>query len=278
MSNENFDPLHDFQPDRRTVRKVLSTVQLNLVFWGSDWARPALRDLKDKVERAANEMCAGGYLWGLAQYNHDEHIRVTSVIPCLDTETPVPKEFTDPADPLEPKKRSDVVDEIKSLIKAGQIAVPAPGDSAKACDLLCIVIMPPDVKCGGPSPKESLDGQHFYFDYEDGQKRRVYYGWVLHGSIQRITTSLSEELVEAITDPVPDPAMGWQIKDNMGIGLELCDVCAGITADVAGVRVQTYYSAYHRDAIAGESLKNGLEPWPLWPDPPLPAVQSASCS
>ena len=274
MSDENFDPLHDFQPDRR---KVLSTVQLNLVFWGSSWATSDdLKELKDKVERAAKEMCAGGYLWGLAQYNHDEHIRVTSVIPCLDSATSVPKEFTDPADPLDPKKHSDVVDEIKSLIKDGKIAVPTPGDSAMACDLLCIVIMPPDVKCGGPSPKESLDGQHFYFDYEDGQKRRVYYGWVLHGSIQRITTSLSEELVEAITDPVPDPAMGWQIKDNMGIGLELCDVCAGITADVGGVRVQTYYSAYHRDAIAGivrESSKNGSEPWPPWPHPPLTAAQ-----
>jgi hypothetical protein len=112
-----------------------------------------------------------------------------------------------------------------------------------------MVIMPRGVTCStADDDGEDGDGQHFYFDYHG---RNIYYGWVRSGSaeraLERITSTLSEELIEAMTDPIP--GKGWVVS-AAGEEVEVCDVCEGVNARVNGVLVRTYYSNDAQDCVA----------------------------
>jgi len=206
-----------------------------------------MAEVSDAVETMIRP---GGYLSGLDQYNLGCEPAVNLVQTCYDLDPENPRQtFQDDGD------HSDVVDEIKSLM--GSIERESPPDPH--AQPLYIVIMPPGTTCSSTDTDgEPLAGEHNWF-VKDGH-RRVYYGWVLHGTIQRMTIALSEELVESITDPEPpccdDALAGWVMKDNQGAFQEVCDVCEGITATVDGVLVQTYFSNEKTDCVAPPAIPN----------------------
>lgn len=248
-NRSNYDPLAGFGP------RVLSHVQLRLIFWGSEWDKDEQKTLRARIKTSVNAILESNYLEGLAQYNRGVHIKIKAEKADRDVDPRYdpPRRFADPADPRNPAQASDVIDEIKRLLEGHQIDHP----EDTSTDLLCLVVMPPGVTCSSNTEDgEPPVGQHFYFDC-DCCNRRVYYGWVLNASAEKITTLLSEELVEAITDP--EPPTGWVMKDNIGVNRELCDVCEAITGKVKGVLVKAYYSLEHGDAI---QFKNGGEPAP----------------
>jgi len=244
-----FDPLASFGP------RVLSRLQLRLIYWGSAWNTGVQPELRATIETKLNVLLKSGYLDGLAQYNKGARIEIEPVNAYADVDAKYdpPKDFADPADPGNPAGASHVIDEITRLLKEHEIGLPV--DTSVA--LLCMVIMPPGVTCSSITEDgEPPVGQHFYFDY-GGEKRRVYYGWVLNASADKITAILSEELVEAITDP--EPPTGWVVRDNIGVNRELCDVCEAVTHYVTvdgkaeRVLVKAYYSLKDRDAIQFET-------------------------
>lgn len=227
----------------------LSRVQLHLIFWGAHWRtsqHPSMERVSDAVKRIIRP---GGYLSGLAQYNPLGCQPVVDLVQTrfdLDPER-APEQFQDEGG------HSDIVDEIRSLM--GPIEKEIPPDPGT--QQLYIVIMPPGTTCSSTDGDgEPLVGEHSWF-VKDGH-RRVYYGWVLHGSMDRMTIALSEEIVEAITDPEPpccdDSLAGWVMKDNQDTFQEICDVCAGVTAKVDNVLVQTYFSNEKMDCIAPPAI------------------------
>ncbi|MGA2590967.1 MAG: hypothetical protein ABSH32_13695 [Bryobacteraceae bacterium] len=246
MSSQTATP-----PIRFEFRKgtFLSRVQLHLIYWGTHWRdakHPSVADVSSAVKKI---ICPGRYLSGLAQYNRLGCEPVVDFVQTpydVDAENP-PKTFQDDA------THSDVVEEVKSLM--GPIERESPPDPH--AQPLYLVMMPPGTTCSSTDTDgELLAGEHNWF-VKDGH-RRVYYGWVLHGTIERMTIALSEELAESITDPEPpccdDALAGWVMKDNQGEFQEVCDVCEGITATVDGVRVQTYFSNEKMDCIAPPAI------------------------
>jgi hypothetical protein len=226
----------------------LSRVQLHLIFWGAHWdtdQHPSRAEITDSVKRLIRP---GGYLSGLAQYNPlgcEPVVELVETRYDLDPEK-APKKFQDDAD------HSDIVDEVTSLMGAIERVLP-PDPRAQP---LYAVFMPPGSISTSLEDGEPKAGEHGWF-VKDGQ-RRIYYAWVLHGSIERMTIAFSEELVEAITDPEPpccdDSLSGWVMKDNQGEFQEVCDICESITATVDGVRVQTYFSNEKKDCIAPPAI------------------------
>ncbi len=236
-------------PVRFEFRKgaFLSRVQLHLIYWGAYWrdADPSMANINAAVQKLIRP---GGYLSGLAQYNRgcEPVVELIRTRDDLDPEGPS-KTFKDEA------SHSDVVEEVKSLM--GAIDRESPPDPH--AQPLFLVMMPRGTTCSSTDTDGSpLAGEHGWFVH-DGH-RRVYYGWVLHGTLDRITTALSEELVEAITDPEPpccdDALAGWVMKDNQGDFQELCDVCEGVTATIDHVRVQTYFSNEKMDCVAPPAI------------------------
>jgi hypothetical protein len=224
---------------------VLSRLRFYLVYWGSHWKTNEGRQLVSRVTESAGNMVDGGYLSQLAQYNRPpgQPFEVMSVAAVLDDGSDPPNPFAD----SEGKGRSDVRDEIKSLIDRKVLDPHSDPNS----DALYMVIMPRGLTCStADDDGETGAGQHFYFDLNG---RNIYYGWVRSGSservLERITTTLSEELVEAITDPIP--GTGW-VASEATEDVEVCDACEGVNARVNGVLVKTYYSNEDRDCVTGK--------------------------
>lgn len=227
----------------------LSRVQLHLIFWGAHWRtdqRPSRAEITDAVKKIIRP---GGYLSGLAQYNPlgcEPVVELVETDYDLDPEK-APKTFQDDAG------HSDIVDEVTSLMGAIERLSP-PDPHAQP---LYAVFMPPGSTCTSLNEEgEPSEGEHGWF-VKDGQ-RRVYYAWVVHNSIERMTIAFSEELVESITDPEPpccdDAIAGWVMKDNQGEFQEVCDVCESITAKVDGVLVQSYFSNEKMDCVAPPAI------------------------
>ena len=224
---------------------LLSHVRLHLIYWGSHWNTKEGKELMSGVTEATRKMVDGGYLSQLAQYNipAGQPFEVRSVTAVLDDGSDPPNPFAD----SEGKGPSDVRDKIESLIER-KVLDPYSDPTAEA---LYMVMMPRGVVCStADDDGETGDGQHFYFD-DNG--RNVYYGWVRSGSaeraLERITSTLSEELVEAITDPIP--GKGW-VGSEATEDVEVCDACEGVNARVNGVLVRTYYSNADEDCVAGK--------------------------
>jgi hypothetical protein len=225
---------------------VLSRVRLYLIYWGSHWSTKEGKHLMSGVTESARKMAEGGYLSHLSQYNKPsgQPFEVSCAAPVLDDKSDPPNPFADSED-SDGKGRSDVRDEIKSLIGRKLLDPPSDGTA----EPLYMVIMPHGATCStADDDGEDGAGQHFYFDYNG---RNTYYGWVRSGSseraLERITASLSEELVEAITDPIP--GKGW-VTSGTTEDVEVCDICQGVNLLVDGVLVRTYYSNDDQDCVA----------------------------
>ena len=224
---------------------LLSHVRLHLIYWGAHWNTKEGRELMSGVTEAARKMADGDYLAQLAQYNipAGQPFEVKSVTSVLDDKSDPPNPFAD----SEGKGRSDVRDEIRSLI-VRKVLDPHSDPTAEP---LYMVILPRGVACStADDDGEAGDGRHFYFEHNG---RNIYYGWARSGSaeraLERITSTLSEELVEAITDPIP--GKGW-VAPEATEKFEVCDVCEGVNIKVNGVLVRAYYSNADEDCVAGK--------------------------
>lgn len=220
----------------RGTGPVLSRVRLHLIYWGKYWDGKDANKLKTDIATAVTKILQpSGYLSNVAQYTDDHTIDVIlndSPIP-INSEPPTP--FNDPP---------DSVAAITSLIAAGSVPHPDPNSDPQHRHQLYMLMLPPGVTPSNPDRGEPAGGEHDSFKY---QGTPVYYGWVRSTSVgdplPRITVALSEELIEAITDP--EHFTGWVSSDKE----EICDVCEGVNWRVDGVLVRTYYSNAHGDCI-----------------------------
>jgi len=224
---------------------LLSHVRLYLIYWGSYWKQEG--KLMSDVTVSIGSMVDGDYLSQLAQYNVPDgqpfEVRLAGTV--TDYESGPPNPFSDSEKKGGP---SDVRNEIMRLIDGDKLGPPSDGTS----QALYMVIMPKGVTCStADDDGEDGDGQHFYFVH-NGQQ--VYYGWSRSGAsdsaLERITSTLSEEIVEAITDP--EPGKGW-VASATGEEVEVCDVCQGVNLRVDGVLVRAYYSNRVQDCVAGKA-------------------------
>jgi hypothetical protein len=229
---------------------LLSRLRLYLIYWGSHWNTETGTDMMLRITGAVQSMADGEYQSQLAQYNFPagQPFEIKSVAAVLDDASDPPKTFED----SEGKGRSDVRDEITSLFARGKLDQ----DFDSTADALYMVILPRGVVCStADDDGEDGDGQHFYFEHNG---RNVYYGWARSGSaeraFERITSTLSEEITEAMTDPIP--GRGWVVSEAAE-AVEVCDVCEGVNAKVNGVFVRTYYSNAARDCVAGRASEQG---------------------
>jgi hypothetical protein len=200
---------------------VITSVHLQLVFWGSTWSNNPTPPVDD-IARAARSIVSGPYMSGLAQYRGVGPGTLAGTTMAATSEPPA--RFSN----------QDVENLLTDLLAAGSFPSPSADDA-----LLLLVIAP-----AGVSSQEDFDGLHSYFEW---QGTPVHYGWVTHdGQLDSLTTILSHELVESATDPegtaivgVPGTCgtrSGWcEIGDT-------CEDCAQCTGKVNGVDVQAYWS------------------------------------
>jgi hypothetical protein len=223
---------------KRGTGPVLSKVRAHLIFWGARWDGSVE---KTRITEAAEIMVKpGGYLAQLTEYTDDHTIDV--VVNPVTAGPPKPL-----AGPL------DIQAEVSRLIGAGTVPHPDPSLDTGKRNQLYVLILPHGVKTN-ETGEEGLGGRHSSFPFED---KPAYYAWVrstlVGDPVPRITVALSEELVEAITDP--EPFTGWVSADKQ----EVCDVCEGVNWRLhgkPGVLVRTYYSNALQDCFPGPPVKD----------------------
>ena len=217
---------------------VLQVTQLFLIYWGTAWtATPAPTPTPDQITSACRTMVASPYMTGLAQYRGIGRgfVRGSAVI---NTSNP-PNGFTD--------------NQVSSFID-GQITantVPAPDVDNQT--LYCVV-MPTGVN----SSNASFIGEHTYYT-RSGQ--RIHFAWITNsGSLSRLTTIISHEVVESATDPEGSAFLGVAGTCSQGGWCEIGDVCSS-TSVLDGVTVQSYWSN-----------QAGACTVPAWPNRSYPRV------
>ncbi len=204
---------------------ILTNVQIQLIFWGTDWGAQASPSM-DEVTQAVQNILSGPYMSGLAEYRGIGN--GTLLEPALASFSDPPQTFSD----------DDVSDLVIKLIATG--IVPEPNDESQ---IWYCVIMPVGVSFNNPS----TNGEHsfafgvtysFPFDVDID---KVLFAWVMNdGTPEGITTIFSHELVESCTNP---DGHGFQILPlNPNSWNEIGDACQGKTGEVNGVTVQAYWS------------------------------------
>ena len=206
--------------------RILESVKVELVFWGSAWTRAVSPSSAD-VGGAVATVLSGPYTSALGQYRG---IRPGTLLGSVTVTE---------SDPPNPFKTDDVANFVHDHIKSG--VVPEPDLSP---DLLYCVILPPGVNC----VDSSIIGEHsysLYVDYDpplDLDVNWFHFAWVTNdGTLPTITTIFSHELVESCTDP---EGTGWTARSGPCTGAGWCeigDVCSS-TGQVGGVTVQSYWS------------------------------------
>jgi hypothetical protein len=194
---------------------VLDHVHAELVYWGTGWW--AYSDLMGAVTKAVDTMFAGPYTGPLAQYRSSIGTGKT-VGSVLVTSSSPPGVFT----------QNDVTQMLSGQIDQGKL--PNPQNDP---ELLYMVVPQPG------STNDSYFGEHSYAYCSKGLYS---YGWVVNnGVLDPLTSHLSHEVAEAITDPhgnavqvYPPDATYWnEISD---------DEAEGYAYRVSGVLLQSYFS------------------------------------
>ncbi|MER7584351.1 hypothetical protein [Kitasatospora sp. NPDC097691] len=217
---------------------VLQVTQLFLIYWGTAWtATPAPIPTSAQITAACQTMTVGPYMAGLAQYRGIGRgfVRGSTVI----TSSNPPNNFTD----------VQVSNFIDAQITAGTV----PATDVDNQTLYC-VMMPTGVNASN----SNFIGEHTYY-IRSGQ--RIHFAWITNsGSLSRITTIISHELVESATDPEGSAFLGVAGTCSQGGWCEIGDVCSA-TSTLDGVSVQSYWSNQ-----AGQCLVPG------WPTRSYPRV------
>jgi hypothetical protein len=217
---------------------VLQVTQVFLIYWGTAWtASPAPNPTSAQVTSACSAMLASSYMTGLAQYRGIGRgfLRGAAVI----TSTNPPNSFTD----------SQVATFLDGQLTAGTV----PGPDVDNQTLYCIV-MPQGIN----SSNTSFIGEHTYYT-RSGQQIR--FAWVTNsGSLSRLTTIISHEVVESATDPEGSAFLGVAGTCSQGGWCEIGDICS-TTSTLDGVTVQSYWSDQSGSCVV-----------PAWPARTYPRV------
>jgi len=197
--------------------------QVQLVFWGAEWTKPAPPTSPQAIESAVQVLCQGIYFEPLSEYGAFESITYGGSYYASSSEPPA--QFV----------RGNVQGLVTSLIGAGSVPKPNTGNYA---DWIYCVLMPSTTvyQPGG------LNGEHSVASWTDPdtkQSFKPYVAWILNGTLDQMTTTISHELAEAITDP---QGTGIQLAPaNPSNWNEIGDVCASV-AYLDGVAVQAIWS------------------------------------
>lgn len=198
---------------------VLQVTQLFLIFWGNAWtANPPPTPTSGEITAACRTMMASSYLTGLAQYRGIGRgfLRGAAVVTASDP----PNGFTD--------------DQVATFLDGQLNAGTVPGPDVDNQTLYCVV-MPQGVD----SSNTSFIGEHTYYT-RSGQ--RIHFAWITNsGTLSRITTIISHEVVETATDPEGSAFLGVAGTCSQGGWCEIGDVCSS-TSTLDGVTVQSYWS------------------------------------
>ncbi len=215
---------------------VLSSVQLRLVFWGREWAGTAPPVTMSQVLDDVKSICAGPYFDAAKQLGAngayvDRVVQITN------------------SDPPNPVTASDAGNLVLGLIDND--TVPEPDDDLTTA--LYIVLLPQRVGGATLSTPPGLNGAHSYATYSDydfpvdWDNDSVFYAWIRNtGSRAQISTTVSHEIVEAMTDPMGN---GWQVTPtNSSNWNEVGDVCRS-TFVLNSVTVQSYWSGKDNSCV-----------------------------
>jgi hypothetical protein len=217
-------------------------VQVDLVFWGTVFANQ--RQSEAPLVTAVQNLLNGPLFTALSQYD-----RSGQTLPSKPGDITLAGTQTINSDPGYYSGRDGAFDvsdnDVQNMLSANiGGAIPSP---------------PPDVK-GLPAPnliylvipeansEDTADGAFGVHGTDPAALPRYYYGWSINdGTLPTVMSTLSHELVEAITDPNgggPPHTGGFTLASPASqAGLEFCDgLGQDFLANVNGVDVQSYFS------------------------------------
>jgi hypothetical protein len=209
---------------------VIGNVDIQLVFWGQEWANPAPPVAPIVIQSSVQTILNSPYLSKLTQYGCSATGRIRGTT------------FVTGGDPPNPFNDGSVQAFVSGLID--NETLPEPDED---WDLFVCVFMP-SYAVYGPGGALGAHSAFVWNDYDlfdvDNDKCRV--AWIGNpggaGALDAITTTFSHELVEACTDPETTGAPGWrQTPCATPTQCEIGDVCNS-TGRVYGVQVQSYWS------------------------------------
>lgn len=218
----------------RTGGRLLTHVQLCLLFWGSGWtgnANPAMQD----IVTAAGSMLASPFMSGLSQYGAvgtpggtigQGGLRAVALVTAPD--------YPDPPTPPQTFTDADLFQVIDHAIATQKFPPPTASNQL----LYCVMLPAGTIYQGFPvgigrhdsGPIDNVSCVPYALCTQPG------------GSLADLTALLSHELVEACSDAVL--GTGVLCNSDQGQGRELADVCSGPGGEriYCGVNVQPYWS------------------------------------
>lgn len=215
---------------------VIQVVQLYLIYWGNAWTGSPTPSAA-QITGACQTMLASSYMPGLAQYRGIGRgfVRGSATI----TSSNPPNGFTD----------SNVSNFIDGQITAGTI----PGPDVDNQTLYCVV-MPQGVNASNTS----FIGEHTFYTRSG---KRIHFAWITNsGKLNDITTIISHEVVESVTDPEGSAFLGVAGTCSQGGWCEIGDVCSSRSI-LDGVTVQSYWSNQAAGCVV-----------PAWPNRVYPRI------
>ena len=216
--------------------RVLTGVEVILVFWGSFWTTtPPPSPSSDEYKQAIEGILTGPYMGGLRQYRD------------VGQGTLIFTDLNDSTDPVDQYTDGDVKTMLKDRLDNTSMPPPASGHNR-----FYAVIVPPGIN-NKLTTTNNFVGQHQSFTYKGVTG---YYAWVDNtGSLtghNSVTKVFSHELVEACTNPDVDTSNnsilvnGTRSNGSTVSNDEIGDTCNNqfATIDVNGIEcsVQAYWS------------------------------------
>ena len=190
---------------------------------GAEWTKPNPPTSPQGIEAAVQTLCRSGYFDQLKEYRWFERITYGGSYYASTTEPPA--QFV----------RANVQGLVTGLIGSGQLPKP---NSGNYWDWIYVVLMPSTTayQPGG------LSGEHSVASWKDPSTNVTltpFVAWILNGTLDQMTVTISHELAETITDP---KGTGIQLSPASPTNWnEIGDVCASV-AYLHGVAVQSYWS------------------------------------
>ena len=231
--DETFAPDYTVTSTTDSGGKVLTDVEVILIFWGSFWTtNPPPTPSSDTYKAAIEGILTGPFMSGLRQYRG------------VGEGSLIYSEVYTGSDPADLYTDTDVVNLIKDRLTNSAMPAPASGHNR-----FYAVIAPKGIR----NSNTQFAGQHQSFTYNGATG---YYAWVDNtGSLTGhdcTTKVFSHELVEACTNPDVDTSNNGILVNGTGSGGntitndEIGDTCNDqfFTLDMNGVQcsVQAYWS------------------------------------
>jgi Ca2+-binding RTX toxin-like protein len=208
---------------------VIQDAPIFLIYWGRQWGSPTTSPSRAAIDAATASLFSSAgspYQGHLRQY--DSVLGRAHFVRSVWDNSPVPNGFSE----------DTLVDVVQHAYN--HLGLPDPDDlDPSPVEPLYLVVTPPGIN----SDDAGAGGYHNWGDFHDEwfDWDRVYYGWIGNtGTLDSVTTVLSHEVIEAITDPeVPSG-----ITATTGGDGELSDgEGQNYAFRLNGVLAQSYWSA-----------------------------------